>query len=112
MGGPPTPQDWLEAFQVTQEVAPGRKTDVKDCVGIAQLPEHGLIRGSVVPPPPIWELRDLTRYRKPVIQERTREANRLRKVLEDVRIKLASVARCVLNALQGYVGHGVIRVHH
>ena len=54
--------------------------------------EHGLIRASFVPPVPIRELRDLTRYRKVLIQERTRHANRLHKVLEDAGIKLASVA--------------------
>jgi transposase len=75
---------------------PGRKTDVQDCVWIAQLLEHGLVRGSFVPPVPIRELRDLTRYRKTLIQERTREANRLHKVLEDAGIKLASVATDVL----------------
>jgi transposase len=69
---------------------------VKDCAWIAQLLEHGLIRGSFVPPAPIRELRDLTRYRKALIQERTREANRLHKVLEDAGIKLASVASDVL----------------
>jgi transposase len=75
---------------------PGRKTDVKDCVWIAQLVEHGLVRGSFVPPAPIRDLRDLTRYRKTVSQERTRCANRLHKVLEDAGIKLASVANDVL----------------
>jgi transposase len=82
------------AAQIAQ--VPGRKTDVKDCAWIAQLLEHGLIRGSFVPPPPIRELRDLTRYRKALIQERTREANRLHKVLEDAGVKLASVASDVL----------------
>ncbi len=77
---------------------PGRKTDVKDCVWIAQLLEHGLVRGSFVPPEPIRELRDLTRYRKALIHEQTREANRLHKVLEDAGIKLASVASDVLGA--------------
>ena len=75
---------------------PGRKTDVEDCRWIAQLLEHGLIRSSFVPPAPIRELRDLTRYRKVLIQERTRDANRLHKVLEDAGIKLASVASDVL----------------
>jgi transposase len=75
---------------------PGRKTDVKDCVWIAQLVEHGLVRGSFVPPPAIRELRDLTRYRKTLIQDRIRSANRLHKVLEDAGIKLASVANDVL----------------
>ena len=75
---------------------PGRKTDVQDCVWIAQLLEHGLLRGSFVPPVPIRELRDLTRYRKGLIQERQREANRLHKVLQDAGIKLASVATNIL----------------
>jgi transposase len=75
---------------------PGRKTDVTDCAWIAQLLEHGLLRGSFVPPAPIRELRDLTRYRKAVIQDRTRVVNRLHKTLEDAGIKLASVASDVL----------------
>ena len=54
------------------------------------------MRGSFVPPAPIRELRDLTRYRKVLIQDRTREANRLHKLLEDAGIKLASVATDVL----------------
>ncbi len=70
---------------------PGRKTDVQDCVWIAQLLEHGLLRASFVPPVPIRELRDLTRYRKGLIQERQREANRLHKVLQDAGIKLRAV---------------------
>jgi len=88
---------------------PGRKTDVQDCVWIAQLLEHGLLRGSFVPPLPIRELRDLTRGRKALIQDRTRAANRLHKMLEDSGIKLASVAtdilgvsgRAILEALVG-----------
>lgn len=75
---------------------PGRKTDVQDCAWIAQRLEHGLLRGSVVPPVPIRELRGLTRYRKVMIQERTREANRLHKVLQDAGVKLASVATDIL----------------
>jgi len=75
---------------------PGRKTDVQDCVWIAQLLEHGLLRGSFVPPAPIRELRDLTRYRKTITQERSRAINRLHKTLEDADIKLASVATDVL----------------
>jgi len=75
---------------------PGRKTDVQDCAWLAQLLEHGLLRGSFVPPVPIRELRDLTRYRKVLIQERTREANRLHKMLQDAGIKLASVATDIL----------------
>jgi transposase len=77
---------------------PGRKTDVNDAAWIAQLLECGLIRASFVPPPPIRELRDLTRNRKLLIQERTRHANRLHKVLEDTGIKLTSVATRLLGA--------------
>ena len=75
---------------------PGRKTDVQDCVWIAQLLECGLLRGSFVPPAPIRELRDLVRYRKVLTQERAREAQRLHKVLEDTGVKLASVATDIL----------------
>ena len=113
---------WKPVFYVLEEAVqcllvnaqhvqkvPGRKTDVQDCVWLAQLLEHGLLRGSFVPPPPQRELRDLTRYRKVLIQERTREANRLHKVLEDAGIKLATVAtdilgvsgRAMLHALLG-----------
>src|ERR1700752_2167059 len=60
---------------------PGRKSDVADCAWLAQLLEHGLLRASFVPPQPIRELRDLTRLRKSLIQDRTRVANRLHKVL-------------------------------
>lgn len=70
---------------------PGRKTDVGDCQWIAQLLRHGLIEGSFIPPKPIRELRDLTRYRQKLIQQRSAEINRLQKFLEDANIKLASV---------------------
>src|SRR5438105_270095 len=75
---------------------PGRKTDVADAQWLCQLLEHGLLRGSFVPPKPIRELRDLTRYRKSLIRERGRAANRLQKVLEDANIKLSSVASDIL----------------
>jgi len=61
---------------------PGRKTDVADAAWIAQLVAHSLVRPSFVPPKEIRELRKLTRYRKTVIQERSREAQRLHKTLE------------------------------
>ena len=69
---------------------------MQDSVWLAQLLEHGLLRGSFVPPAPIRELRDLTRYRKGLIQDRSREANRLHKVLQDADVKLASVATDIL----------------
>jgi transposase len=75
---------------------PGRKTDVRDSEWLLELMQHGLIRGSFIPPAPIRELRDLTRYRTSLIQERTREANRIQKVLEDANLKLAAVASDVL----------------
>jgi transposase len=71
---------------------PGRKTDVRDSAWLAQLLEHGLVRGSFVPPPPLRALRDLTRTRTALMQERTRVVNRLHKVLEDTGVKLATVA--------------------
>src|SRR2546430_14691818 len=71
---------------------PGRKTDVQDAQWLCQLLEHGLLKSSFVPPQPIRELRDLTRYRKSLVWKRGREANRLQKGLEDANIKLASVA--------------------
>jgi len=70
---------------------PGRKTDVKDCEWIAQLLRHGLIKGSFIPPRPIRELRDLTRYRRKLIQQKSSEINRIHKLLEDANIKLSSV---------------------
>ena len=73
-------------------MVPGRKTDVADAAWLAQLCEAGLLRGSFVPPAPIRRLRDLTRYRKRLIQDRTREIQRVDKVLEDASIKLGSVA--------------------
>jgi transposase len=75
---------------------PGRKTDVSDAAWIAQLVEHGLVRPSFVPPPPIRQLRDLTRYRTALTQEKTREAQRLHNLLEDAGIKLACVASDIL----------------
>jgi transposase len=80
------------------KAVPGRKTDVKDSDWIAQLVEHGLVRPSFVPPPPIRRLRDLTRYRKTVIEERTREVQRLEKILEDAGIKLSAVASSIVGA--------------
>jgi transposase len=71
---------------------PGRKTDVKDAEWIADLLCHGLLRSSFVPPKPIRELRDLTRYRRKLVESRSAERNRLLKLLESANIKLASVA--------------------
>src|SRR6266478_1713424 len=80
------------------KAVPGRKTDQKDSEWIADLLQHGLLRGSFVPPRPTSELRDLTRYRVSLVQEINRIANRIQKVLEDANIKLASVATDALGA--------------
>jgi transposase len=87
------------------KMVPGRKTDVADAEWLAELLEHGLLRGSFVPPPAIRELRDLTRYRKRLIQEHTSECQRIQKTLEDAGIKLDSVASDVL----GVSGRDMLR---
>lgn len=71
---------------------PGRKTDVSDAAWLADLGAHGLVKASFVPPPPIRALRDLTRTRTVITRERTRDVQRLEKLLEDAGIKLSSVA--------------------
>jgi transposase len=77
---------------------PGHKTDVKDSEWLADLLRHGLLQASFIPPRPIRELRELTRYRKTLVQERQQEINRLHKVLESANIKLGAVATDVLGA--------------
>lgn len=88
---------------------PGRKTDVQDCQWIAQLLQHGLLRGSFIPARWQRELRDLTRQRAQVIGEHSRISNRIQKVLEDANIKLGSVASDVVGVsgrhmLQAIIG--------
>lgn len=78
------------------KILPGRKTDVGDAAWLAELLEHGLLRGSFVPPPAIRQLRDLTRYRKRLIQAHSAECQRIQKTLEDAGIKLDSVATDIL----------------
>src|SRR5215217_5001320 len=78
------------------KILPGRKTDVGDAAWLAELLECGLLRGSFVPPPAIRQLRDLTRYRKRLIQAHGAECQRVQKTLEDAGIKLDSVATDVL----------------
>jgi transposase len=78
------------------KILPGRKTDVADAAWLAELLEHGLLRSSFVPPAAIRQLRDLTRYRKRLVQAHTAEVQRVQKTLEDAGIKLDSVAADVL----------------
>ena len=78
------------------KAVPGRKTDVRDAEWIADLLRHGLLRASFIPDRPQRDLRELTRYRASLVQERASEVNRLQKVLEGANIKLASVATDIL----------------
>jgi transposase len=84
---------------------PGRKTDTIDAAWIAQLLAHGLLTASFVPPPPVRELRDLTRYRKALINEKTAQVNRIHKVLQDAGIKLTTYATDVM----GISGRAMMR---
>jgi transposase len=95
-----TGQYWKPVWQVLEErgvalmlvnahhvkILPGRKTDMADPAWLAELLEHGLLRGSFVPPVAIRELRDLTRYRKRRIQVHTAECQRVQQTLEDAGI--------------------------
>jgi transposase len=91
------------------KAVPGRQTDVKDAAWLAELLPHGLWRASFIPPVAQRQLRDLTRYRRPLIRERVTLINRVQKRLEDAHIKLAAVAseimgvsgRAILAALIG-----------
>jgi transposase len=97
---------WVaNAYHIKQ--VPGRKTDVRDAEWIADLLRHGLLRPSFIPAPEQRHLRDLTRYRTHLVEERARLTNRLQAVLEDANVKLAAVvtdvrgvsARAILEAL-------------
>jgi len=100
---------WRPVFNVLEEgrtlilvnaqhltAVPGRKTDVKDSEWLADLLRHGLLKASFVPPPPIRVLRDLTRYRKTLVELRTQEINRIHKVLDTANLKLGVVASNVV----------------
>jgi len=86
----------VNAYHV--KAVPGRKTDVRDAEWLADLLQHGLLRGSFIPDRPQRELRELTRYRTSLVRERASEVNRLQKTLEGANIKLASVATDILGA--------------
>src|SRR5512146_1422852 len=89
------------------KAVPGRKTDTKDAEWIADLLQHGLLKASFIPPQPQRDLRDLTRYRTSLKQERTQHVNRVHKLLEETNIKLSSIfadmmcktGRAILEAL-------------
>jgi len=97
----------IEAYVVNAQhikQVPGRKTDVKDAEWIAELLKHGLLKPSYIPSREQRELRELVRYRRSLIDEKAREANRIQKVLEGANIKLGSVASNVL----GVSGRAII----
>jgi len=89
------------------KAVPGRKTDVRDAEWLADLLRHGLVRASFVPPTPQRDVRELTRTRSTLVEERARVINRIQKLLEDANLKLAAVAtditglsaRAILDAL-------------
>src|SRR5947209_4559105 len=78
------------------KAVPGHKTDVRDSEWLAQLLRHGLLKASFIPPQPIRDLRDLVRYRKTLVYERSKEVNRLHKLLETANVKLSSVVSDVM----------------
>lgn len=86
------------------KAVPGRKTDVKDAEWIAELLQHGLLKGSYIPDRENRELRELVRYRKSLINERSREINRMQKVLEGANVKMASV----MSNINGKSGQKII----
>ncbi len=97
----------FEIFLVNAQhmkAVPGRKTDVKDAEWIADLLQHGLLKASFIPSSEQQAVRDLTRTRMRLIQERNRLVNRIQKVLEDANIKLASVVSDVM----GRTGHAIL----
>jgi len=105
-----TGQYWKPVFQILEghfaqvlvvnaqhiKTLPGRKTDLLDAEWIAQLLQHGLLRGSFIPPVAIRQLRECTRYRTQLIRARADEANRIQKLLEAANLKLGSVASDIL----------------
>jgi transposase len=86
------------------KAVPGRKTDVQDADWIADLLQHGLLRASFVPSQQQQELRDLTRLRVSLVQQRARLVNRVHKVLEEAGIKLS----CVLSDVMGLSGQAIL----
>ena len=98
----------IEVFLVNAKhvhQVPGRKTDQKDAEWLAELMQYGLLKPSFIPPRPQRELRDLTRYRTRLVQDRAREVNRLQKVLEDANLKLGTVVSDIV----GVSGRAMLR---
>src|SRR6185295_2631072 len=95
---------WLVNAREVKNV-PGRaKTDRADAVWLVKVAERGMCRPSLVQPPEIRRLRDLTRYRRALVQDRTREQQRMEKLLEDAQIKISAV----LSNLHGVTGRAMM----
>ena len=86
---------WLVNAQHVKHVS-GRKTDVQDSEWLAELMLHGLLKASFIPPKPQQALRDMTRYRTTLVEDRARVVNRVQKLLEGANIKLSSVATDIM----------------
>ena len=93
----------VNAHHVKQ--VPGRKTDVRDCEWLADLLRHGLLKPSFIPPAPVRDLRELTRYRASLVRDRARFANRVQKLAESGNIKLSQV----LSDALGVSGRRILR---
>jgi transposase len=89
------------------KAVPGRKTDVKDAEWIADLLQHGLLKASFVPSGPQRELRDLTRYRVRLTEEKAREVNRVQKTLEDTNLKLGDVVSDIMGKASRMILHAI-----
>jgi Transposase and inactivated derivatives len=95
---------WLVNAREVKNV-PGRaKTDRADAVWLVKVAERGMCRPSLVHPPPIRRLRDLTRYRRALVSDRSREMQRVEKLLEDAQIKISSV----LSDIHGVSGRAMM----
>src|SRR5579875_2237119 len=90
------------------KTVPGRKTDVKDAEWIADLLPHGLLTASFIPSAPQRALRDLTRYRTRLTEERAREVNRLQKTLEDTNLKLGDIVSDVMGKASQMILHAIV----
>ena len=89
------------------KAVPGRKTDVKDAEWIADLVHHGLLKASFIPSGPGRELRDLTRYRVGLTEEKAREVQRVLKTLEDTTLKLGDVGSSIMGKASRMILHAI-----
>jgi transposase len=100
-------EDHFELLMVNAQhikAVPGRKTDIKDAEWIADLLQHGLLKASFIPSGPQRELRDLTRYRVRLTEEKAREVNRVQKTLEDTNLKLGDVGSSIMGKASRMIG--------